>query len=168
MRSHHYFFILFLLSCSSSSTTTVETSAETDTVAVVEEEVSTPIETVTTETTSTGDEQVEYDGEISADTAWLSDFARDPLGFSSYQGIVDYLRQENIAFVDSAADGEAYIVVGNSYVSVVINETYGDLICSAYITTPSLPLDDGLFIGMERAKFYKITGVSFYFRPHGC
>lgn len=145
--------VLIVLGCSSQKN---ETSYDSTSIEAIDS-------VIETETASAAAEEVSYTEEETSvtepgDSTWLKAFTRDPLGLTSYEGVKDFLKQNNIEYKDTVINDENTLLFGNSKVSLNVTEAYGDLVCSAYIEHPSFPLK-GIDIGMSREDFFKTSGL---------
>jgi hypothetical protein len=89
---------------------------------------------------------------------WLTAFVKKPLSLSSYTTITNHLKKENIEFTDDIFNGEQLINFEKS--QIVVNENSKDLICSAYIESPKIPLSKNIKIGMTEEELIKVVNLS--------
>jgi hypothetical protein len=159
MKWYHGIWMMVLTGCSSSVATKDE---QADTLPIVINADST--ERIIHEAELVNDEpppDEAYEEErTSLDSAWFTDFARDPLGVNSYDGIKDYLAGKGVQVRDTVIGGEKALAFCHSWVSLNVNDTYGDLVCSAVIDTSVFSLSKGVEIGMMREDFMQMTGMS--------
>jgi hypothetical protein len=158
MKSYLYGFFMIAISCTSSNR--VQERPRTDSL-VVEDSgrtVQTPIEVVADENKDETEplEQIE----AAVDSAWLREFAGRPLGMNPYEYLRGLLEGKNVNFTDSVLNEETDIVFGNSIITILLTEAYGNVVCSADIETPEIPMMMGVTIGMPREDFLTMTGIS--------
>lgn len=89
---------------------------------------------------------------------WLTAFVKKPLSLSSYTTITNHLKKETIEFTDDIFNGEQLINFEKS--QIIVNENSKDLICSAYIESPKIPLSKNIKIGMTEEEFIKVVNLS--------
>jgi hypothetical protein len=154
----HIVLLLFAVSCTS-STNTQEGQVSDSLVA----EGSTPSQEnpIEVDVAQDSDEtELVDETEAPVDSTWLREFAGRPLGMNPYEYLKSVLEGKNVNFEDSIVSGETDIVFGNSIITILITEAYGNVVCSADIDTPEIPMMMDVEIGMPREDFLTMAGIS--------
>lgn len=150
--------VLFVISCTSS--TNRQDGLASDSV-VVEDTMRSERASIEEETIEKPNEpELVNETEVLVDSTWLREFAGRPLGMNPYEYLKGILEGKEVNFDDAIINGETDIAFGNSIITVLITEAYGNVVCSADINTPEIPMMKGVTIGMPREDFLMMAGIS--------
>src|SRR6185436_13946884 len=147
MKKYSYFILMAFMACTS-------VKHEADTTEVADSIVALPETNIPAVETSVSSEAEVAAPEISDDSTAsvlpidLSSFAQYPLGYGDYASLINYLKEANIEFTDQYKEsGLQAINFGESDITVLVTEAYGDLICTARIYNPAFEFPGDVRIG---------------------
>jgi hypothetical protein len=155
MKTLCFLLLCFIVCCTSEKKTEAlaTDSLKVDSVVAVEQTVENVGNTRQTEDSLSETFAVVSIGE----NAWLKEYIKSPFEGIGIDSIAGLLKSKSIEVKFQNGENGS-IGFGNS--SITFNRSYGDSYCLAKITSPDLPLGNGIAIGMSQDDFVKKVSFS--------